>query len=138
MKGQCMCGAVTVTAELARDNLTACHCEMCRRWCSGPFVAVEAKPGAKITGPAKVVQTSDWAERAHCAECGSGLWYRMTDPAGPHRFAAGLFDTGEMPIALEVWIDQKPAGYAFAGERRQMTGAEIVAFFTGPSDGAGR
>lgn len=129
MNGQCLCGAVSVTMTPARDKLTACHCDMCRRWCSGPFVSIEAAPDPTISGPAKVIQTSDWAERAHCDECGSSLWYRMTEPAGSHNFAAGLFETAERPIGLEVWIDKKPSGYAFAGDRRQMTSEELLAFF---------
>lgn len=133
MKGSCMCGAVKISAEPARDTLSACHCDMCRQWCSGPFIAFESKPGARIQGPAKAVQTSEWAERGHCPECGSSLWYRMTSPEGSYNFAAGLFDTGDMPIGIEVWIDEKPAGYSLTGEHKKMTGAEIIAFFA-PND----
>ena len=129
LQGQCMCGAVTIAADSVRDTLTACHCDMCRRWCSGPFIAFEAASGSlSITGPVKRMQTSDWAERAICESCGAPLWYRMTDEDGrSYNLAAGLFETGDMPIAMEVWIDEKPAGYAFAGERKQLTGAQIIA-----------
>ena len=131
MNGRCMCGAVTLKAQPARESLSACHCDMCRRWCSGPFVAFEAvSETLHVDGPIKRMQTSDWAERAVCAECGSALWYHMTDePGRSYNLAAGLFDTGAMPISIEVWIDEKPEGYALAGERRQMTGAEVLAFF---------
>ena len=131
MNGKCMCGAVKVAGEPSQASMSACHCDMCRRWCGGPFIAVQMVHGStEISGPAKRVQTSDWAERAFCSECGSTLWYRMTDEADrSYNFAAGLFETGDMPIALEVWIDEKPSGYAFAGARKQMTGPEVLAIF---------
>ena len=127
MQGACLCGAVQITAEPAREKLTVCHCGMCRKWCSGPFVSMAAKPeSVSISGPVALRQTSEWAERAHCGECGSALWYRQTEPQSAHNFAAGLFDTGEMALGLELWIDAKPAGYALEGDHRRMTGAEII------------
>jgi len=142
MNGQCMCGAVKVAAEPARDALTACHCNMCRQWSSGPFMAMSAIPGSvRVEGPVKVFQSSDWAERAFCETCGSNLWYRITAKGpghGHHQLAAGLFDTGDTPIGLEVFIDEKPAGYEFTGARKQMTGAEIMAAFAPKNEGESR
>ncbi len=133
MTGQCMCGAVTITAEPAREALTACHCDMCRRWSTSMFMGLEAKEGSvEIEGPVRVFQSSEWAERAFCEICGSNLWYRITAPGpmhGQYQLGAGLFDVGEMPVKLEVFIDKKPAGYALTGERKQMTEAETIAFF---------
>ncbi len=139
MDGQCLCGAVTVTAEPARAGLSACHCDMCRRWTSSALIAFEAVEGSVTAeGPVRTFTSSDWAERAFCEVCGSNLWYRITAPGplhGQYQMAAGLFDIGDMPIKLEVFIDRKPAGYAFAGERRQMTEAEVFALYA-PKDGA--
>ena len=135
-----MCGAVTITAEPARQSLSACHCDMCRQWCTSAFMAIEAKAGSvQIEGPVKVFQSSDWAERAFCERCGSNLWYRITAEGpghGQHQLAAGLFDVSGMHLGLEVFIDFKPDAYAFAGERKQMTGEEIIALFAPPEDGA--
>ena len=135
-----MCGAVTVTAKPARQSLSACHCDMCRAWTSSAFVAFECAPGdAAAEGPLKVLESSDWARRAVCAECGSPLWYELkAGPyAGQRQVAAGLFpDAAGMPLKLEVYIDRKPHGYAFegAGRRRQMTEADVIAMFA-PKDG---
>lgn len=128
MNGQCLCGAVKVSATPARETLTACHCDMCRKMCSGPFIAIEAALGTlTVDGPVKRLQTSEWAERAFCEDCGSTLWYHMTEEGRAYHLSAGLFETGDMPINMEVWIDEKPSGYSFAGERKQLTGAEIIA-----------
>ncbi|MCG6904506.1 MAG: GFA family protein [Rhodobacter sp.] len=133
MNGQCMCGAVTVTAEPARDGLTVCHCDMCRRWGSVAFMAMTPVEGSvQVDGPVKIFQSSDWAERAFCETCGSGLWYRITAPGpgqGQYHLAAGLFDLNGMRVSLELFSDCKPDAYAFAGTRKQMTRAEVMASF---------
>ncbi|KUJ78115.1 aldehyde-activating protein [Ruegeria marisrubri] len=139
LSGQCMCGAVTVTATPARKALGACHCDMCRRWSSGAFISFQAEPGYAALGPVRTFQSSDWAERAFCEECGSPLWYRVTAPGAMHgqtQMAAGLFDNaagGE--LKLELFIDKKPEGYAFEGERRQMTEAEFTAMYAQSEQG---
>ena len=38
--GQCLCGAVTFTAEGVESHVHVCHCSMCRRWNGGPGMAV--------------------------------------------------------------------------------------------------
>ncbi|MCI2399950.1 GFA family protein [Aliiroseovarius subalbicans] len=143
MQGKCMCGAVTVTATPTRKSLSACHCDMCRAWTSGAFIAMECAPGnASADGPVKVLETSDWARRAACAHCGSPLWYELKvgPVAGQRQVAAGLFpDLGDMRLGLELYIDKKPHGYAFAGadQRKQMTEADMIAMFA-PKDGEDR
>lgn len=145
LQGQCLCGAVKITATPVGGSLTACHCDMCRRWSSSAFVAFEAERGSvEVSGPAKTITTSDWAERAFCTECGSPLWYRITlegPMQGRMQLAAGFFkDAAGGKLALEVYIDKKPHGYAFEGAdtRQQMTEAEVIAMYAPPEaeDGA--
>ncbi|SDE33017.1 GFA family protein [Ruegeria marina] len=137
LHGQCMCGAVTVSATATRDALSACHCDMCRRWTSSMLITFQAEPGYAALGPIQVYQSSDWAERAFCGQCGSALWYRITAPGQMHgqtHMAAGLFENaGGNALKLELYIDKKPEGYAFADERRQMTQAEVEAMYA-PSE----
>ncbi len=128
MTGRCLCGRVTVTATPDREALIACHCAMCRRWTSGMLMTLQCREGAvRFDGPAKAIASSDFAERGFCGECGSALWYRMTRSGANWYVAAGLFDTGAMPVGMEVFIDRKPQGYALAGERRTFTEAECMA-----------
>ncbi|GAA6160429.1 GFA family protein [Ruegeria sp. HU-ET01832] len=138
LQGQCMCGAVTVTATPAQNALGACHCDQCRRWTSSMLVTFEAEEGYAALGSVKTFASSDWAERAFCAECGSVLWYRITTEGEMHGqtlMAAGLFpDTGH-GLTHELFIDKKPQGYAFAGERQQMTKAEVEAMFAPLEEG---
>ncbi|WP_170765442.1 GFA family protein [Ruegeria lacuscaerulensis] len=139
LQGQCMCGAVTVTATPARDALGACHCDQCRRWTSSAYVSFPAEEGYAALGPVRTFTSSDWAERAFCSECGSALWYRITLPGEMHgqtQMAAGLFENaGGGTLKLELYIDKKPEGYVFEGERRQMTKAEVESMYAQPEEG---
>lgn len=139
LTGRCLCGAVTLTMTPKTAEVHICHCGMCRRWTSSGFMGIGAAPGGlSHDGPVRVRQTSDWAERAWCDSCGSSLWYRVTEP-GPYEnsyhVAAGLFEgAAEFPLTEELCIDLKPAGYAFHGDHRKYTEAELLAMFA-PDEG---
>ncbi|MCB1313738.1 MAG: GFA family protein [Sedimentitalea sp.] len=132
--GQCLCGAVKLILSGAGDAFGACHCEMCRRWTGSALLAFEVPAeGVRIEGAASVarIQSSDWAERAFCARCGSGLWYRLTAmPDGAYQIPLGLLDDpGGMRFTSEIFVDCKPGGFAYAGAetRETMTRAEVFA-----------
>ena len=139
--GQCLCGAVkyTVTAELKETG--ACHCSMCRRWSGGVYLGLEVAPDAIAFEGAENITTfasSEWAERAFCGKCGSNLYYRVTAP-GPHsgtyHIGLGTLDQPNgIPLTGEIFIDEKPDGYAFAGDTHKMTGAEVFAQFAPPEN----
>ncbi len=82
IEGHCLCGAVTVTVAGAHDPRPgACHCRMCQRWSGGLFLCFNADAeGVTVQGPVARFQSSDFAERAFCAVCGSHLWMRNTGP----------------------------------------------------------
>ena len=135
LKGRCMCGAVELSATADEPNVTACHCEMCRRWASGPFLAVKCYDVAFDDDDAvQRIRTSDWAERGFCAKCGSNLFYQVV--GGEEYFvSAGLF--GDLPtfrMSLQVFTDSRPPYYEFAGETDMMTGEEVFAAFAPPAD----
>lgn len=49
MKGTCLCGAIEVTAP-KHNEVSLCHCDMCRKWSSGPLHAVHCGPGVTFSG----------------------------------------------------------------------------------------
>ena len=132
ISGRCLCGAVTVRAEVDNPVLRACHCEMCRQHTSGAFVSIKTVPGSVVVeGPAKSFQSSDWAERGFCEVCGSTLWYG-TLADGERHLAAGLFENAAgAPLVIEFFEDNHPDGYAFAGDHRKLTTPETIKLFTG-------
>ena len=142
MHGSCLCGAVAFDAEPSERHCHACHCEMCRRWTGAMLLAVPVPKDALTWRGAeniRVYRSSDWAERAWCDRCGSTLFYRVAaeGPAqGEHFVALGLFDVPDaLSLASEIYIDSKPSSYAFAGERKRMTKAEVEAQFGGGNAG---
>lgn len=134
--GQCLCGAVTITAKANGHGVGSCHCAMCRRWGSGPFMDLDCGTDVTITGDEHITryQSSDWAERAFCSQCGTNLFYRLKE-TDHHIVSVGLFEPeDEMALKMEVFIDEKPDFYSFAGDAQKLTGAELFAMMQGEAD----
>ena len=129
LQGQCLCGEVKLVTETAANTIEACHCDMCRKWGGGPLLAIECGSEVVIEGEQNigVFNSSEWAERAFCQQCGTHLYYRIKQ-ANHYVVPVGLFDNvGEMELVKEIFIDQKPTYYCFANDTKKMTGAEVFA-----------
>lgn len=130
--GGCLCGAIRYRLVEAPASYAACHCGMCRRWTGGVEMGVQVGPGGvEWEGEPALYRSSEWAERGFCPRCGSSLFWRLTAP-GPMRgmlsLSVGSLDSMEgLAFDTEVYVDHKPASHAFAGERRRMTEAEVMA-----------
>lgn len=134
--GRCECGAVTYEATLKDGELHACHCPMCRRIVAGPFIGCDVSDITFAEGaPITVYQSSAWATRTFCARCGTALAWQALDGHFKAVGAWTLDEPPEKPLTLEIFIDAKPEGYAFAGDASKMTRAEIMAFIEGAAAG---
>lgn len=125
--GRCLCGAATFRATLADGAMSACHCEMCRRWSSGPFMSLSIRPDSLAFDDQSVVglyASSAEAERGFCKACGSTLFWRASDGSSADVSAHSVADPGRFPFATEIYVEDKPSNYAFAHVGRRMTGAE--------------
>ncbi len=135
LQGQCMCGAVRVAATPSKDFMTACNCENCRRWTGGVnyTFAVDATT-AQITGPVKTVSVVDWAERGFCADCGSGVFYRITADGPNHgllKLSAGLFPAGtDLRLGVEYYADQRPPQFDLSQPHETLTSEEVRALLS--------
>lgn len=130
MDGQCLCGAITVRTP-DKTSVDACHCGMCRRWGGGPALGIPCGSEVQIDGSEqlKVYQSSEWAERAFCGECGTHLFYRLRT-TNEYFVPAGLFQTEtELEFKEQIFIDQKPGYYEFANQTLNLTEAEVFAKF---------
>ena len=134
--GQCMCGAVKFTAHDVGAEFGSCQCKMCQRWSGSSLLAFTAAEGTvdfEGTENISTIQSSDWAERAWCNKCGSGLWYRVTNPGeycGMRYIPIGLLDdSNDMALVREIFVDTKSAAFSYAGDLKKMTGAEVMAQF---------
>jgi hypothetical protein len=130
--GGCLCGAVRFTAVPEKLEMDVCHCGMCRRWSGGVNMSVPCNDLAVEDERALGrYASSEWAERLFCKECGSSLFWRMqSDTSGHVAVSFQSFDhLAPVAFAEEIFIDEKPALYAFAGDRPRKTGAEVMAAF---------
>lgn len=131
LKGQCLCGAVTICLERAKPGVDVCHCDMCRQWTGGPLFSLHGVTKDDFTlegeGAVRSYRSSEWAERASCTECGSNLWYRFV-PAGTFSFTAGLFALpADWGIGEQIFVDEMPPYAELAAESTRKTGAEVMA-----------
>ncbi len=129
--GRCLCGKVTLQLTGEVDDVSACHCEMCRRWSGGPALALEGEYDVQIDGEEHIVRfrSSEWAERAFCGVCGSNLFYQLIE-TGKKVVDSGLLDDQSgLTLTGQIFIDEKPDWYAFANETKNMTGAEVFAMY---------
>lgn len=136
--GQCLCGKVRFSAGEDITAVGACHCAMCRRWSGGPAIAAHLKDGIEIEGAEAIVwyDSSDWAERGFCGSCGSNLFYRLKGETPQYVVYAGaLDDQTKLTMENQIFIEEKPAYYAFAGDIPSMTGEEVFAMFQAENAG---
>ncbi len=134
LDGRCLCGAVGVHASRASRHFGACHCKMCRQWGGGPYLAFEAGADVSFDGEEhiSVYDSSPWAERGFCRQCGSHLFYRIKQ--GPiYMLPPGLFDDDAgFVFGRQVFVDRNPGYYRFANETDEMTEAEVFAKYAPP------
>jgi len=131
--GRCLCGRVSFTARDVEPHVHACHCSMCRRWTGGPGLAA-AVGGVEFQGEQSISRfdSSAWAERGFCANCGSNLFYHLKQPDRYILWLGTFDDLSPFTLTGEIYIDEKPAAYALAGDHPRMTGAEFMASMQAP------
>ena len=110
-----------------------------RKFSGGVALAMEVSEGGLTwsDGETRIATfaSSDWAERGFCPVCGSSLFWRLT-AEGPAKGltilnAGTLDDMNGMAFTHEIYVDNQPDCYAFAGERRRMTEAQVIEMVSG-------
>ncbi|MFV0243541.1 MAG: GFA family protein [Qingshengfaniella sp.] len=132
LRGSCLCGACGFSARVAESAAAICHCTMCRKWSGGMLVTVECDSidfDFDADAPVGTYRASAWGERVFCKACGSSLAWRMKD--GSHQVVSvqAFDDPGAFTVTTEIFIDEKPASYALAGETMKLTGAQVFEMF---------
>ena len=124
-RGQCLCGCVSVAIPASKVEVGVCHCDTCRQWCSGPWMAIQS-PEATIEGDTlEVFRSSAFAERGFCARCGSAIFHRPQD--GPElAVSAGLFKPDDFSLSFQICNDRKPAFYSISEETPVMTSRQLA------------
>ncbi|MEM7695682.1 MAG: GFA family protein [Pseudomonadota bacterium] len=131
VKGRCLCGKVTFEAAI-EPRLDACHCSHCRRLTAGPFMAYGAHI-LTVQGEEAIsrFKSSEWAHREFCKHCGTNLFWRLEGGGHISINAFAIDNPPEGALTTEIFVDEQPDCYRFAGETTRMTGADIQALFAG-------
>lgn len=127
----CLCGAVQITAQDINPKFTVCHCQSCRTWGGAPFFAVQCGTKVNIEGNDKVkmYESSSWASRGFCIECGTHLFYKLK-ASGEYNMPVGLFPKLDgLEMDMQYFSDMRPSYYCFSNETKEMNTAEIMAYF---------
>lgn len=130
LKGTCLCGSVKIETTPKEEQVSACHCNMCRKWTAGPFIALGAGDNVTVEGEGLATYpSSEWGERVFCSICGTSIAWKLRN-GGDYHLNANLFEeTESFPMEMQVFIDEKPENYAFVKETKTLTGPEIFAMF---------
>lgn len=113
-KGQCLCGKTQVEVNNLKNNVIACHCSMCRKQAAGQIFYSDAVKSTDYSFSKKseltIYDSSDWAERGTCRECGTFLFTRYKENANTH-FNIELFDELETTTLIEIHKQDEPDFY---------------------------
>ncbi len=128
--GLCLCGAVQFTGTPVEGRgIHVCHCGQCRRWASGPFMAIRFSSGVTLTKDDGLdwYASSDRGERGFCRHCGSTLFWREPGEARDWAVSVGTLAEGHgQEIVEHIWIDDKPDFYDFADDAPRKTAAQCL------------
>ena len=131
VNSQCLCGAVKITVAEVNPKFTVCHCRSCRIWSGSPYFALQCGTDVKFENAdkIKIYKSSDWACRGFCSECGTHLFYKF-DKTGAYNMPVGLFQQlTNLTMDMQYFSDDCPIYYCFSNKTKEMTRAEIMAYF---------
>lgn len=114
LAGGCLCGAVRyeIRAPLVSCH---CHCSLCQRASGAPFVTWTTVTNADFRwtrGQPATFNSSTWATRFFCADCGTHLMFQVDGQAqsadGTCDIAsATLDDPSAITPAAHIWVSAR-------------------------------
>ena len=131
-KGGCLCGAVRYEVTADPSRVDYCHCRMCQR-ASGSVVTTWAEFNERefvcTKGRIQYHQSSCYAERGFCAQCGSSLVARPL-AGGKVEVMTGSFDDPEafQPNGVHCGIESQMSWLKIDDELPRKTTREVMGF----------
>ncbi len=113
-KGSCLCGAVQFIVDSEINDVSHCHCSMCRKAHGAAFATYGNVPSQShhfTSGESslKVYPSSDSVERLFCSTCGSPLlWRDAVHFPGIASFPLGSLDSAfTTPVQRHIFAASK-------------------------------
>ena len=117
-EGGCLCGAVRYRAAAAPIRGVICHCTMCRRHSGAPalsFVHFPVREFTWVRGAPRLYQSSEFAQRGFCENCGSTLSMHEQVLAERMLVAVGSLDEpNRVRIDDHVWTKDQISWFQIA------------------------
>ena len=108
LAGGCCCGAVRYAIEAEADDVTHCHCTLCRRSSGAPVVTWLTVPRSALrllSGTPRERRSSAHAVRTFCADCGTPIAFRSDLQPDTLDVTVGSLDTPELITPREhIWV----------------------------------
>ena len=112
-QGSCICGKIKIKIEGELKPLHTCHCTICRKGSGHVGAGTDIQRKAlTIYGEEYITwyNSSDWARRGFCKNCGANLFFDPIDKNVPWTgVSMGAFD-GETKIKITEHIFVKDKG----------------------------
>jgi len=91
------------------------------------LLTVHCGPDVEFKGADQIstYPSSEWAERAFCKRCGTHLYYKLL-ATGEYFVPAGAFDSADFELASQIYVDKKPAYYAFSNQTDMLTEQQVM------------
>lgn len=106
--GGCQCGAIRFRVEGELRDSSICHCRMCQKAFGAYYAPLVSTRGADLSwtrGTVKKFQSSNFAHRGFCSDCGTPLTYEAPDGVA---IAAGAFDDpAALPPTVQFGVEGK-------------------------------
>lgn len=117
-QGSCLCGTVRFEVDGPLDDVSHCHCAMCRKAHGAAFATFANVPADRhrfTQGEAalKSFRSSDTVERFFCGECGSPmLWRDAVHYPDETSFPLGALP-GDVPVPSQrhIFVGSKAGWY---------------------------
>lgn len=111
IEGGCFCGRIRYTLDEGSYQAVDCHCTMCRRVHSAPYVSWLVVPSAQFAytkGEPAALQSSTDGTRYFCGECGSHLTCVNAGHPDIVDVAIGSLDRPQdFPSSVEIFTDSR-------------------------------
>jgi hypothetical protein len=142
MTGGCQCGRVRYTVQADPAEAALCHCKMCQKATGGVAAALAEVQQSEVIwqGEPDWYDSSPFAQRAFCSQCGSPIGYRWREGSTKIGLTIGSFDDPSsfrpkyhfgVESLHEAWIDtsalprHRAADYDVLVEKWKAAGREM-------------
>jgi hypothetical protein len=108
LSGGCQCGAIRFRVTGHPGSVSVCHCRMCQKASSAPFLALVGpgeNPVEWTRGRPAWFQSSNAARRGFCAACGTPLAYDAPD--GLALCVVAFDEPDRLPPTLAFGVENK-------------------------------